>query len=153
MNHIHADPCADWSLPAWVYSDPEYFAVEMGRIIRPSWQIVCHESDISGAGDWRALDYIGESVIVLRGDDGTVRAFTNVCRHRAMRLLNGTGGCTRKIVCPYHAWAYELDGRLSGVPMRRDYPALKLEENGLAPVEVEIWRGFVFVRLANDGGP
>jgi phenylpropionate dioxygenase-like ring-hydroxylating dioxygenase large terminal subunit len=56
-------------------------------------------------------------------------------------------------VCPYHAWTYELDGRLSGVPMRRDYPALTLEDNGLVPVEVDRWRGFVFIRLEDDGGP
>ncbi|MGJ3648387.1 aromatic ring-hydroxylating oxygenase subunit alpha [Sphingomonas sp. GlSt437] len=147
------DPYADWSLPGWLYTDPEYFEVEMARVIRPSWQIVCHESDIADPGDWRSIDYIGESVIVVRGDDGAVRAFANVCRHRAMRLVEGHAGCAKKLVCPYHAWTYELDGRLSGVPMRRDYPALKLEDNGLAPVEVEIWRGFVFVRLEDDGGP
>ncbi len=82
-----------------------------------------------------------------------VRAFANVCRHRAMRLVEGPRACAAKIVCPYHAWTYDLDGRLSGVPMRRDYPALRLEDNGLAPVDVEIWRGFVFVRLENRGGP
>jgi phenylpropionate dioxygenase-like ring-hydroxylating dioxygenase large terminal subunit len=159
MAHSYADiagavdPDADWSLPGWLYTDQEYFEVEMARVIRPSWQIVCHESDIAGPGEWRSIDYVGESVIVVRGDDGVVRAFTNVCRHRAMRLVEGHAGCTKKLVCPYHAWTYELDGRLSGVPMRRDYPALKLEENGLARVEVEIWRGFVFVRLENDGGP
>lgn len=147
------DPDADWSLPGWLYTDPEYFDVELARVIRPSWQIVCHQSDVAAPGDWRSIDYVGESVIVVRGDDGAVRAFTNVCRHRAMRLVEGASGCAKKLVCPYHAWTYELDGCLSGVPMRRDYPALKLEENGLAPVEVEIWRGFVFVRLADDGGP
>ncbi|MGL4314265.1 MAG: aromatic ring-hydroxylating oxygenase subunit alpha [Sphingomonas sp.] len=148
-----ADPDADWSLPGWLYTDPEFFELEMARVIRPSWQIVCHESDIAAPGDWRRLDYVGESVIVVRGDDGVVRAFTNVCRHRAMRLVEGQAGCAKKLVCPYHAWTYELDGRLSGVPMRRDYSALTLEDNGLAPVKVEIWRGFVFVRLEDDGGP
>ena len=88
----------------------------------------------------------------MRGDDGRVRAFANVCRHRAMRLVEGPAGCAKKLVCPYHAWTYAIDGRLTGVPMRRDYPALQLEENGLAPVEVEMWRGFVFVRLKDDGG-
>ncbi len=148
-----SDPDADWSLPGWIYSDPEYFAAEMARVIRPSWQIVCHESDLAAPGDYRTLDYLGESVIVIRGDDGTVRAFANVCRHRAMRLVEGPSGCTRKLVCPYHAWSYETDGRLSGVPMKADYPALRLEENGLAPVSLEVWRGFVFVRLEDAGFP
>ncbi|MBS0478778.1 MAG: aromatic ring-hydroxylating dioxygenase subunit alpha [Proteobacteria bacterium] len=147
------DPQADWSLPGWLYTDPEYFGVEMERVIRPSWQIVCHQSQIARAGDFHTIDYLGESVIVMRGDDGEVRGFSNVCRHRAMRLVEGPSGCARKLVCPYHAWTYASDGRLTGVPVKGDYPALRLEDNGLAPVEVEIWRGFVFVRLESDGGP
>lgn len=147
------DPDADWSLPGWLYTDPEYFEVEMRRIIRPSWQIVCHESDLAAPGDWRTIAYLGENIVVIRGEDGAIRAFHNVCRHRAMRIVEGAAGCARKLVCPYHAWTYELDGRLSGVPMRRDYPALRLEDNGLAQVEVSSWRGFVFVRLEDDGGP
>jgi phenylpropionate dioxygenase-like ring-hydroxylating dioxygenase large terminal subunit len=149
----YADPDADWSLPGWLYSDPEYFEFECARVIRPSWQIVCHESDLAEPGAWRTLAYLGEQVIVVRGADGAVRGFHNVCRHRAMRLVDGASGCARKLVCPYHAWVYELDGRLSGVPMKSDYPALRLEENGLVPVAVETWRGFVFVRLEDDGGP
>jgi len=147
------DPDADWSLPGWLYTDPEYFDVEVARVIRPSWQIVCHVSDLPEAGDYHTLDYIGESVIAARGEDGVVRAFANVCRHRAMRLVEGPSGCAKKLVCPYHAWAYELDGRLTGVPMKADYPALDLAQNGLVPVDVEIWRGFVFVRLEDKGGP
>ncbi|WP_374284963.1 aromatic ring-hydroxylating dioxygenase subunit alpha [Novosphingobium sp.] len=148
-----ADPDADFSLPGWIYHDPEFFAVEMDRVIRPSWQIVCHESDIPNSGDYRTIDYLGESVIAIRDDQGRIGAFTNVCRHRAMRLVAGPSGCARKLVCPYHAWTFEPDGRLTGVPMKGDYPALKLEENGLHRVEVELWRGFVFVRLEDAGFP
>ena len=147
------DPDADVSLPGWIYTDPEFFALEQDRVFRPSWQIVCHVSELPGPGDYRTIDYCGESVIAIRGDDGHVRAFTNVCRHRAMRLVEGPSGCAKKLVCPYHAWVYETDGRLTGVPMKGDYPALKLEENGLAPVEVEVWHGFVFVRLEDRGFP
>ena len=99
------------------------------------------------------LDLLGESIVVARGVDGGVRAFANVCRHRAMRLVEGPRACASRIVCPYHAWTYDLDGRLTGVPFRRDYPALRLADNGLVPVDVEVWRGFVFVRLENRGGP
>ena len=150
---IDIDPQADWGLPGWLYTNPEYFAVECARVIRPSWQIVCHESDLAGAGDFRTIDYLGESIVALRGEDGAIRAFHNVCRHRAMRLVEGPAGCARKIVCPYHAWTYALDGRLTGVPMRRDYPALDMAGTGLAPVDTDTWRGFVFVRLEDDGGP
>ncbi|MDQ2879386.1 MAG: aromatic ring-hydroxylating dioxygenase subunit alpha [Pseudomonadota bacterium] len=145
------DPDADWSLPGWTYTDPEFFAVEGARVIRPSWQIVCHVGDLAKPGDFHTIDYLGESVIVVRGADGEVRGFSNVCRHRAMRLVEGPRGCAKKLVCPYHAWVYETDGHLSGVPMKGDYPALRLEDNGLAGVAVEIWRGFVFVRLEGDG--
>ncbi len=153
ISSTDVDPDGDWSLPGWLYTDPEYYAKEVEEVIRPSWQIVCHESDIPTAGDYRTLDYLGESVVVIRGEDAQVRAFANVCRHRAMRLVEGPSGCAKKLVCPYHAWAFETDGRLTGVPMKGDYPALKLEDNPLHPVDIEIWRGFVFVRLVDKGFP
>ena len=140
------------SLPGWLYHDPEYFAVEMERLIRPAWQIVCHESEIAAAGEWRSLDLLGESVIVIRGADGAVRAFANVCRHRGSRLVDGTGGCARRLTCPYHGWTYAADGRLVGVPRKADYPGLDPADWGLLPVELEAWRGFLFVRL-ETGGP
>ena len=127
-------------LPAWTYSDPEFAALEADRIFRPSWQVVCHESDIPSSGDWHSLDYIGESVIVVRGTDHQLRAFTNVCRHRGSRVVDGSSGCAKKLVCPYHAWTYELDGRLSGVPDSASYPTLDKAKAGLAPVALETWQ-------------
>jgi len=147
-----ADPQQDLSLPGWIYHDPEFFAVEMERLIRPAWQIVCHKSEIAEPGEWRSLDYAGESVFVIRGADGAVRAFANVCRHRGSRLLDGTGGCARRLTCPYHGWTYAADGRLIGVPGKEDYPGLDMAKLGLIPVELEAWRGFLFVRL-EAGGP
>ncbi len=148
MVQAGVDPDAGWSLPAWLYQDPEWYAVERAVILRPAWQIVCHLSDIPAAGDWRTLEWLGESIIVVRGDDGKVRAFANVCRHRGSRLVDGDGGCARALVCPYHAWTYALDGRLTGVPLKSTYPDFALADHGLAVMEHEIWRGFVFVRLA-----
>jgi phenylpropionate dioxygenase-like ring-hydroxylating dioxygenase large terminal subunit len=148
-----ADPHADLSLPGWLYHDPEFFRVEMERVIRPSWQIVCHQSDIPNAGDWQSIDYLGESVIVIRGDDREVRAFANVCRHRGSRLVDGNQGCARKLVCPYHAWVYGADGRLRAVPHKADYPGLEMERLGLKPVELDRWNGFLFVRLESGGPP
>jgi phenylpropionate dioxygenase-like ring-hydroxylating dioxygenase large terminal subunit len=104
-----ADADEGWSLPAWTYSDPEFFAAEMERVIRPSWQVVCHESDVPNAGDYHTLDYLRESIVVIRGHDRVCRAFTNVCRHRGSRLLDGASGCAKTLVCPYHAWTYKLD--------------------------------------------
>ena len=153
IDSVDVDPDADFSLPGWIYHDREFFDLEMERVIRPSWQIVCHVNEVPGPGDYRTIEYCGESVVVIRGDDGVVRAFTNVCRHRAMRLVDGSGGCAKKLVCPYHAWTYDNDGRLTGVPMKSEYPSLKLEENGLVSVALEIWHGFIFVNLAPAGFP
>ncbi|MEO0061607.1 MAG: hypothetical protein RLZZ08_167 [Pseudomonadota bacterium] len=147
----HSDPLDGWSLPAWTYSDAEFFELEKERVFASSWQVVCHVSDIPGAGDWHGLDYIGESVIVVRGVDQVVRAFTNVCRHRGSRIVDGSSGCAKKLVCPYHAWTYDLDGRLTGVPDSASYPGLDKGQHGLAPVALEIWRGFIFVRLKDEG--
>jgi carnitine monooxygenase subunit len=146
-----ADPLEGWSLPAWTYDDPEFAAVEADRIFRPSWQVVCHVSDVPDAGDWHSLDYIGESLIVVRGQDAQLRAFTNVCRHRGSRLVDGASGCAKKLVCPYHAWTYDLDGRLTGVPDSASYPTLDRDKAGLVPVDIDIWHGFIFVRLESGG--
>jgi len=109
--------------------------------------VVCHESEIANPGEWRSIDYLGESVIVIRGDDGQARAFSNVCRHRGSRLVDGTGGCAKVLTCPYHAWSYARDGRLVGVPHRHEYPGLRTEDHGLFPVALEIWHGFLFITL------
>ncbi|HEY0597369.1 aromatic ring-hydroxylating dioxygenase subunit alpha, partial [Sphingopyxis sp.] len=148
----NTDPDEGWSLPAWIYHDPEYFQVEMARMMRPSWQVVCHVSDVPDIGDWHTLDFLNESILVIRGEDLRLRAFTNVCRHRASRLVDGSSGCAKKLICPYHAWTYALDGRLTGVPGKSEYPTLVMADNGLSPVELEIWQGFIFVRL-EGGGP
>ena len=146
------DPLDGMSLPGWLYFDPEFFAAEKRAFLRAAPQVVCHVNEIPQPGDWRSLEYLGESVIVIRGDDGAVRAFSNVCRHRGSRLVDGTGGCAKVLTCPYHAWSYARDGRLVGVPHRNEYPGLKTEDHGLFPVALENWRGFLFVTL-EPGAP
>jgi len=146
------DPLDDMSLPGWLYFDPEFFAAEKKAFLRAAPQVVCHESEIREPGEWRSLEYLGESVFVIRGDDGEARAFANVCRHRGSRLVDGTGGCAKVLTCPYHAWSYARDGRLVGVPHRSEYPGLKTQDHGLFPVALEKWRGFLFVTL-EPGAP
>jgi len=154
QNRLGAVPDAlnDVSLPGWLYWDPEFFEAEKRAFLRAAPQVVCHESEIASPGEWRSLEYLGESVIVIRGDDGKVRAFSNVCRHRGSRLVDGSGGCARVLTCPYHAWSYGLDGRLVGVPHRSEYPRLRTGELGLKPVAIERWHGFLFVTL-EPGAP
>jgi phenylpropionate dioxygenase-like ring-hydroxylating dioxygenase large terminal subunit len=146
------DPLDHMSLPGWLYHDPEFLEAEKRAFLRAAPQVVCHESEIALAGEWRTLEYLGESVIVIRGDDGVARAFANVCRHRGSRLLDGAGGCAKVLTCPYHAWSYARDGRLVGVPSRGQYPGLAADELGLIALPLENWRGFLFVTL-EQGAP
>ena len=146
------DAFADLGLPGWVYRDPDFFEAEKRAFLRASPQVVCHASDIPRPGEWHKLDYLGESIIVIRGDDGAARAFHNVCRHRGSQIVDGEAGCARVLTCPYHAWSYDRQGRLRGIPNRQDYPGLDPASLGLKPVAVEEWRGFLFVRL-EDGLP
>ena len=146
------DPLDGMSLPGWLYHDAEFLDAEKSAFLRAAPQVVCHESEIAAAGDWRSMEYLGESVIVIRGDDGQVRAFANVCRHRGSRLVDGTGGCAKVLTCPYHAWSYSRAGELVGVPHRAEYPGLDSAQLGLAPVALERWHGFLFVTL-EPGAP
>ena len=141
------DPLDAMSLPGWLYHDAEFLDAEKRAFLRAAPQVVCHVNDIAEPGDWRSLDYLGESVIVIRGDDGVARAFANVCRHRGSRLVDGGGGCAKVLTCPYHAWSYARDGRLVGVPHRAEYPGLEPDKLGLVPVGLEQWQGFLFVAL------
>ena len=146
------DPLDGFSLPGWLYWNADFFAAEQRAFLRAAPQIVCHENEIAAAGEWRSLEYLGESVIAIRGDDGLVRAFANVCRHRGSRLVDGNGGCAKLLTCPYHAWSYARDGRLVGVPQRSEYPGLDPSTLGLKPVALEQWHGFLFVTL-EPGAP
>ena len=139
---------AETSLPAWLYSDPGFFALEREHVFRQAWQVVCHVSDIPAAGDFHTLELLNERVLAVRGEDGRVRSFHNVCRHRAARLADGpSGNCGHRLVCPYHAWSYRLDGTLAGAPKWQGFEDLDIGRHGLVPLEQEIWLGFVFVRF------
>jgi len=139
-------------LPAWTYFNAELTQLEYERVILPSWQFVCHVNQLKNPGDFATLDMMRDSVLVTRGKDGEIRAFSNVCRHRGAKLLDGTGSCKGRIRCPYHGWSYALDGRLMGVPSEQTFPGMKKADFGLKPVEMEIILGLVFVRLV-PGGP
>jgi phenylpropionate dioxygenase-like ring-hydroxylating dioxygenase large terminal subunit len=137
-----------FSLPGWIYRDLDFLEAEKERVFATSWQVVCHVNDIPKPGDYHTLDFLGEPLVAVRDSEGGVKAFFNVCRHRAARLLDGGAGhCHGRIVCPYHAWAYDLTGRLITVPHRREFADFALSQYGLKPVETEIYKGFVFVRL------
>ena len=136
------------SLPAWIYSDPHFFELEREKIFRQTWHIMGHVADAPNAGDYITLDVLGERVVTLRGQDGTLRSFHNVCRHRASKIApQSRGSCGHRLVCPYHAWSYNLDGALANVPKWQGFDDLDKTNLGLHPVEQEIFQGFVFVRF------
>ncbi len=148
---VVADETAQ-SLPAWTYSDADFMALEKRQVFMPAWHLVCHESDVPAIGDYTTFSMLGEIAFVVRGKDGAIRAFHNVCRHRAARLVDGEhGNCGRNIVCPYHAWTYQLDGRLSGVPYLDQYENFDRADHGLVAVECASFAGFVFIRFAPAG--
>jgi len=142
------------ALPAWVYNHPALTPIEYERIIKPSWQIVCHVSSLARAGDYVTLDLGADSVIAVRTSRGDIQTLHNVCRHRGARILEGAGHCPGAITCPYHGWSYRLSGELLAITARETFPAaLDKTQLGLKSVRSEIWNGFVFVCLAGNTRP
>ncbi len=140
------------SLPGWLYTDQRFFELEREKVFRAAWQVMGHVNEAPNAGDYMTLDMLGERVVTVRGADGVLRSFHNVCRHRAAKLApEARGACGHRIVCPYHAWSYNLDGSLASVPKWQGFEGLDKAAHGLAPVEQEIFHGFVFVRFDAEG--
>ncbi len=142
------------TLPARLYSDAAIYAIERREIFARTWQLFAHESQLPRPGDYVATSFAGYPILAVRGDDGAIRAFHNVCRHRAGPLVDdGEGHCAGALVCRYHAWKYALDGRLASA---RDFgPADGFDprDYSLFALKCEIWRGFVFVNLDADAPP
>ena len=107
---------AEWrsgrSLPQGFYGDPDLFRRDVDRVLTRHWLCAGHESQAASSGDYFLFDLAAESVIILRGADGVLRAFANVCRHRGSRVCSERSGNAKFLVCPYHAWTYGLDGSL-----------------------------------------
>lgn len=104
-----------WTLPREAYVSPRLYEEEQRQIFQRGWAFVCHVSEVASPGAYVTQRIGGEPVVVLRDQDGTLRAFSNVCRHRASVLLEGRGTLTKVITCPYHGWSYKLNGKLQGV--------------------------------------
>jgi phenylpropionate dioxygenase-like ring-hydroxylating dioxygenase large terminal subunit len=142
------------SLPSWAYNSEAFFELEKQHLFLGSWQLICHLSNIPNNGDYFTFELFNERVMAIRGHDGAVRAFHNVCAHRAARLLDGdSGNCGKRLTCPYHNWGYDLEGNLTNVPYRDQFMDFDESQNGLVPVEMEIFQGFIFVRLKAADGP
>jgi phenylpropionate dioxygenase-like ring-hydroxylating dioxygenase large terminal subunit len=118
----------------------------MERVFHRTWQYACHGSEVADTGSYSTVDIAGQNLFVIRDRDGTIRAFFNVCKHRAHELLKGQGK-VRAITCPYHAWSYGLDGRLMKAPNSEKVKGFDASAICLAEARVEVFCGFVFVNL------
>jgi len=148
------------TLPSSWYRRANVFKIEKERIFCREWIGVCREEELPDPGDHRVVDVLGESILLVRNREGSLRAFYNVCRHRGSRLCKSPaelaastvalpGGITagRMIVCPYHQWSYDFNGALIAAPHLSASGGFKKQDFHLYPVGVESWGGFVFLNL------
>ena len=145
------NPARSYSLSADAYTQDAWFSVDINEIMAKTWQWVCHVEKVRDAGSYIAVDIAGQPVVVLRDLNGELRGFYNVCKHRAHQLLAGSGQ-TKKIMCPYHAWTYQLSGELVRAPHTESLQAFKLEDICLDSIQVEEFCGFIYVNL-NSNAP
>ena len=140
------DPANSMSLRSEAYTDAKWADADLEAIFARTWQWVCHAEQLAAPGSYVSASIAGMPVAVVRDRDGQLRAFYNVCKHRAHELLSGSG-TTGSIVCPYHAWVYSLDGQLKGARRADRMDTFDKSEICLEQVQVEEFGGFVYVNL------
>jgi|TARA_B110000908_G_scaffold172515_1_gene240453 phenylpropionate dioxygenase-like ring-hydroxylating dioxygenase large terminal subunit len=137
------------AMPPSVYTSEDFLTHELNSIFAKDWFCVGRASAIAASGDYVTLELAGQPVIVLRDATGALKAMSNVCRHRMSTLLEGRGN-TRSIVCPYHAWTYNLDGSLRGAPAMTQNEGFCKTDYKLPDIRCEEWLGWVFISLNPD---
>ena len=150
QNNFDADPEKSWTLPGHYYFDADIYRQELERIFYRCWQYVCHVSKLQQPGQYFVRDIGDQSVFVLRQQNGEIIAYHNVCQHRAHRLLEAEGKIGRRIVCPYHSWAYAPGGDLLSARGSEEMAHFPKCDIHLQSVRVDQLCGFVFVNLDNN---
>lgn len=135
------------------YTGERWLAFENREVFAKSWQLLGPASWAEGPGDHFIADIAGCSILVARGDDGALRAFYNICRHRGAPLVDCAGNGAKRFNCPYHGWSYRLDGSLRAAPEMQGAEDFALSNYGLMPVRLEQWMGLVFVSLSQETPP
>jgi choline monooxygenase len=139
-------------IPTYRYTSAEFAARENERLWPRVWQLACSVDHVRDPGDWYEYRADWLSAVIVRGEDGELRAFQNACRHRGNTLCQGAGQGLTALRCPFHHWTWDLAGRLREVPDRRGFgPGLTGDEFGLLPVRVGTWGPMVFVSFASEG--
>ena len=136
-------------LPPEFYSSRNVLDIEVEKIFKKEWLCVGHISELKKSGDYLTFDFVRHPVLVVRDSSGELRAFSNVCRHRSARLVDGSGNA-RLLVCPYHAWTYELNGKLSGAPFMEPE---RVQDVCLNTLRLEVWQGLIFINLDEHAEP
>jgi choline monooxygenase len=141
-----------WTLPSVLYTDPNVLAAEKEKIFSRTWQVAGHCSQVANPGDYFTTEVASEPLLFVRGSDGKLRGFYNVCRHRAGPPAEGCG--SRKLFrCAYHGWTYDLDGTLISATEIEGVKGFRPEDFALAPVRTEEWFNLVFVNLDPEAPP
>jgi phenylpropionate dioxygenase-like ring-hydroxylating dioxygenase large terminal subunit len=145
-------------LPPGAYTSEAFFSAEEERVFRAGWLCLAHVSELPEAGDYLAIDILGEPLAVTRARDGQVHVLSRICAHRAMDIIPGGTGFPRRghaaaLVCPYHVWTYEFDGRLRGCPHMQNAENFTKSDWPLTALRSEIWNGFVFVNFDGKAAP
>jgi len=140
-------------LPARTYHDPGIFDWERAEVLRRDWVMVARDEDVPEPGAYQLVTLDGENLIVVRGRDGALRAFHNVCRHRGTAVAEEPCGTLVRFQCPYHAWIYDLDGKLVRAKHTEDLEDFSLGDFGLHTVRLETWQGFIFLNLDPEAVP
>ena len=151
IDWVETDPQRALTLPARYFYDDEIFKAERERIFYSAWHCVGHVNELKESGQFLIFDIFDQSVIALRGDDGAIRGFYNVCQHRGNRLLEGRRGKLGSMIrCGYHSWCYGRDGHLKSAPRSERLPDFDRGEYGLKPVRTEVFGSFVFINFDPD---
>ena len=142
-----------YTIPASWYVDERISRLESEQVFARNWIAIGRVNQVAAAGQFFTFELAGQPLVVVRGADGELRAFYNVCRHHAAAVAHTPCGTVELLRCPYHGWTYGLDGTLKGAPEFGGVCNFKREENGLVPVRVATWEKFVFVSLDRHGSP
>jgi choline monooxygenase len=129
-----------------LYRSEEILALEHEHIFSREWLCVGRAADLPAEGDYITFQIVDQPVVTIRGKDGVIRSFANICLHRMMRLLDGSGN-RRRIVCPYHAWTYDIEGHVIAAPYMDKSGGFKARDQRLPEIRTEIWHGWVYVTL------
>ncbi|MGB9008582.1 MAG: aromatic ring-hydroxylating dioxygenase subunit alpha [Candidatus Acidiferrales bacterium] len=140
------------TIPASWYTDPRVAQLELQNVFSRAWQAIGRTAQVENPGQYVTASVAGEPVVAVRGSDGTLRAFFNVCRHHAMTVMNEPCGHAQHMRCPYHGWTYNLEGELRGMTEFEGVCNFDRAQNGLVPIRVESWENFVFVNLDMHAG-